>query len=162
MGDDSEKLDILLVQFATLYRGAVKVQMSTRSGQFVTLRELREEVGRDATRFFYVMRKNEQHLDFDMDLAKSQSQDNPVYYIQYAHARICSVLRQMHEKGMTFNQETGIAHLALLAEAAEFKLFTRLAEFPEVMQSAAVDYAPHQVGYYLRDLANDFHGYYNA
>jgi arginyl-tRNA synthetase len=162
LGDDPGRLDILLVQFATLYRGTVKIQMSTRSGQFVTLRELREEVGKDATRFFYIMRKSDQHLDFDLELAKSQSQDNPVYYIQYAHARICSVLRQMGEKGMTFNQEAGTEHLVLLVEAAELKLQTRLADYPEVVRNAAVDHAPHQLGYYLRDLANDFHGYYNA
>ena len=162
LGDDPARLDILLVQFATLYRGTVKIQMSTRSGQFVTLRELREEAGKDATRFFYVMRKSDQHLDFDLELAKSQSQDNPVYYIQYAHARICSVLRQMREKGMTFNQEAGTVHLDLLAEAAELKLLTRLADYPEVVRNAAIDHAPHQLGYYLRDLANDFHGYYNA
>ena len=162
LGNDPAKLDILLVQFATLYRGTVKIQMSTRSGQFVTLRELREEVGKDATRFFYVMRKSDQHLDFDLELAKSQSQDNPVYYIQYAHARICSVLRQMHEKGMTFRQETGSAHLGLLVEAAALKLLTRLADYPEIVRNAAVDHAPHQLGYYLRDLANDFHAYYNT
>ena len=162
MGDDPDKLDVLLVQFATLYRGAVRVPMSTRSGQFVTLRELRAEVGRDATRFFYVMRKSDQHLDFDLELAKSQSQDNPVYYIQYAHARICSVLRLMREKGMSFTRETGIKHLEMLQEAPELKLQTRLAAYPEVIHNAAVDHAPHQVGYYLRDLANDFHGYYNA
>ena len=162
MGGDPAKLDILLVQFATLYRGTVKIQMSTRTGQFVTLRELRDEVGKDAARFFYVMRKSEQHLDFDLELAKSQSQDNPVYYIQYAHARICSVLRQMREKGMTFDQQTGIDHLQLLKEAEELKLLTRLADYPEIIQNAAADYAPHQLGYYLRDLANDFHGYYNA
>jgi len=162
LGDDPARLDILLVQFATLYRGTVKIQMSTRSGQFVTLRELREEVGKDATRFFYVMRKSDQHLDFDLELAKSQSQDNPVYYIQYAHARICSVLRQMRENGMTFNQEAGTEHLDLLADAAELKLLTRLADYPEIVRNAAIDHAPHQLGYYLRDLANDFHGYYNA
>lgn len=162
LGDDPAKLDILLVQFATLYRGTVKIQMSTRSGQFVTLKELREEVGKDATRFFYVMRKSDQHLDFDLELAKSQSQDNPVYYIQYAHARICSVLRQMREKGMTFNQEAGTEHPGLLTEAAELKLLTRLADYPEVVRNAAIDHAPHQLAYYLRDLANDFHGYYNA
>ena len=162
LGDDPGKLDILLVQFATLYRGTEKIQMSTRAGQFVTLRELREEAGKDATRFFYVMRKNDQHLDFDLELAKSQSQDNPVYYIQYAHARICSVLRQMREKGMTYNQAAGTEHLGLLVEAAELKLQARLADYPEVVRNAAIDHAPHQLGYFLRDLANDFHGYYNA
>ncbi len=100
LGKDDSKIDILLVQFAILYRGAERIQMSTRSGSFVTLRELREEVGKDAARFFYVMRKCEQHMDFDLDLAKSQSNDNPVYYIQYAHARVCSVMRQLAEKNL--------------------------------------------------------------
>lgn len=107
MDDDPSKLDVLLVQFAVLYRGGEKVQMSTRSGEFVTLRELRHEVGDDAARFFYVMRKCEQHLDFDLDLAKSQSSDNPVYYIQYAHARICSVMRQLQEKGLHWDEARG-------------------------------------------------------
>lgn len=98
MGKDTNKLTILLVQFAILYRGAERVSMSTRSGEFVTLRELRDEVGNDAARFFYIMRKPEQHLDFDLELAKSTSNENPVYYIQYAHARICSVWRQLNEK----------------------------------------------------------------
>ena len=114
LGLDPKKLDILLVQFASLFRGKEKVQMSTRSGQFVTLRELRDEVGKDASRFFYVLRKSEQHLDFDLELAKSQSQDNPVYYIQYAHARICSVRRQLREKGLQFAPETNTENLAVL------------------------------------------------
>jgi len=117
LGDDAGKLGVLLVQFAILYRGGEKVQMSTRSGEFVTLRELRHEVGNDAARFFYVMRKCEQHMDFDLDLAKSQSSDNPVYYIQYAHARIASVLRQMPDKGMQWDTETGAQHLQLLTES---------------------------------------------
>jgi arginyl-tRNA synthetase len=159
---DPEKLDILLVQFASLYRGEVKVQMSTRSGQFVTLRELREEVGKDASRFFYVMRKSEQHLDFDLELAKSQSQDNPVYYIQYAHARICSIKRQMREKGHSFTMITNPAELAVLKEPHELALLARLAAYPETVLTAATGYEPHQIGYYLRDLANEFHTYYNA
>ena len=162
LGLDKDKLDVLLVQFASLYRGKVKVQMSTRSGQFVTLRELRDEVGKDAARFFYVMRKSEQHLDFDLELAKSQSQDNPVYYIQYAHARICSVLRQMHEKGMQFDPSRVPDNLGLLEEAHEIALLNRLMIYPESVLTAARDYEPHQIGYYLRDLANEFHTYYNA
>ena len=159
---DPVKLDILLVQFASLYRGDVKVQMSTRSGQFVTLRELRDEVGKDAARFFYVMRKSEQHLDFDLELAKSQSQDNPVYYIQYAHARICSVKRQMQEKGYKFTPITETAELAILEDPHELALLSRLATYPETVLTAATGYEPHQIGYYLRDLANEFHTYYNA
>ncbi len=162
MDEDPEKLEILLVQFASLYRGKEKVQMSTRSGQFVTLKELREEIGNDAARFFYVMRKNEQHLDFDLELAKSESNDNPVYYIQYAHARICSVLKQLNEKGFSYTAKKTTGDLALLKEQHELDLLTRLAQYPEIVYSAATNYAPHQISYYLRDLANEFHTYYNA
>jgi len=161
LGDDVDKLDVLLVQFAILYRGGEKAQMSTRSGEFVTLRQLREEVGNDAARFFYVLRKCEQHMDFDLDLAKSQSSDNPVYYIQYAHARVCSVLRQLDEKGLSWQQPND-EELALLDNEHEQALMTRLTRFPEVVESAALSHEPHQVAYYLRDLANDFHTYYNA
>jgi arginyl-tRNA synthetase len=157
-----EKLEVLLVQFATLYRGKEMLQMSTRSGQFITLKELQDEVGKDATRFFYIMRKSEQHLDFDMELAKSQSNDNPVYYIQYAHARICSVFRQMPEKGFTYNQEEALSDLSVLAETHEIKLLSTLARYPEVIENAALAYEPHQLVYYLKDVANDFHAYYNA
>jgi arginyl-tRNA synthetase len=103
LGEDPERLETQLIQFAVLFRNGEKVQMSTRSGQFITLRELREEVGNDAARFFYVMRSHEQHLDFDLDLAKSRSNDNPVYYIQYAHARICSVFRNLEQMDVTHN-----------------------------------------------------------
>jgi len=162
LGEDPEKLDILLVQFASLYRGGQKVQMSTRSGQFVTLRELREEVGNDAARFFYVMRKSDQHLDFDLELAKAQTNDNPVYYIQYAHARICSVLRQMREKGYDFTPAPGSADLEVLTEPREQVLLMRLSDYPGIVHAAATGYEPHQVAYYLRELANEFHTYYNA
>jgi arginyl-tRNA synthetase len=162
LGDDAARLDVLLVQFAILYRGGEKAQMSTRSGEFVTLRELREEVGDDAARFFYVMRKCEQHMDFDLDLAKSQSSDNPVYYIQYAHARVCSVLRQLDEKGMKHDANHGLANLAVLTEPHEQALLTGLARFPEVVEGAALNHEPHQLAHFLRDFANDFHTYYNA
>lgn len=162
LGDDASKLDVLLVQFAILYRGGEKVQMSTRSGEFVTLRQLRKEVGSDAARFFYVMRKCEQHLDFDLDLAKSQSNDNPMYYIQYAHARVCSVFRQLHEKGLHYDQATGLSHLDLLTESHEQALITRLSRYPELIEAAALSHEPHQLAHYLRELANDFHTYYNA
>lgn len=155
-------LDVLLVQFAILYRGGERVQMSTRSGSFVTLRELREEVGKDAARFFYVMRRCEQHLDFDLDLAKSQSTDNPVYYIQYAYARICSVLRQMQAKACDFDKKQGLLHLHRLCETHEQALLVTLARYPEVIEAAAVDHEPHQLAQYLRDLAGEFHTYYNA
>ena len=157
-----EALEILLVQFATLYRGTEKLQMSTRSGQFVTLRELRDEVGKDATRFFYIMRKSEQHLDFDLELAKSRSNENPVYYIQYAHARICSVLRRVEEKGLSHDIAAGNKNLHTLIEPSEEKLITTLSRYPEIIQDAATEYEPHQVAYYLKDLANEFHSYYNS
>jgi arginyl-tRNA synthetase len=162
LGDDADKLDVLLVQFAILYRGGEKAQMSTRSGEFVTLRELREEVGDDAARFFYVMRKCEQHMDFDMDLAKSQSSDNPVYYIQYAHARICSVFRQLDEKALSHDCDNGLVNLVSLTESHEQALLTGLARYPEVVENAALNHEPHQLAHFLRDVANDFHTYYNA
>ncbi len=162
LGDDPKRLDVLLVQFANLYRGGEKVQMSTRSGEFVTLRQLRKEVGRDAARFFYVMRKCEQHLDFDLDLAKAQSSDNPVYYVQYAHARICSVERQLKEKGLHRDQERGNDSLGLLNESHEQALLASLTRYPEVLESAARLHEPHQLAHYLRELAYEFHTYYNA
>jgi arginyl-tRNA synthetase len=162
VGDDPSKLDVLLVQFANLYRGGEKVQMSTRSGEFVTLRELRKEVGSDAARFFYVMRKCEQHLDFDLDLAKSQSNDNPVYYVQYAHARICSVLAQAAEKGIPVEISDGLNNLEQLAEEHEQALLKTLSRYPEVVEAAALNEEPHQLSHYVRELANDFHTYYNA
>ena len=162
LGFEIAKLDMLLVQFAILYRGKERVQMSTRSGQFVTLRELRDEVGADAARFFYVMRKCEQHMDFDLELAKSQSNDNPVYYIQYAHARVCSVLRQLGEKSLSFDVQQGLANLSLLKEKHETDMVSTLSKFPEVIESGARNHEPHQIAHYLRELANDFHTYYNA
>jgi arginyl-tRNA synthetase len=162
LGHDPKQLDVLLVQFANLFRGGEKVQMSTRSGQFVTLRELREEVGKDAARFFYVSRKCEQHMDFDLDLAKSQSNDNPVYYVQYAHARICSVMQQLGDKGLTWDADNGRRHLTRLIEAHEKSLLVTLSRYPEVIEAAAEKFDPHQVAFYLRDLAADFHTYYNA
>ena len=161
LGHAPEKLDILLVQFAVLYRGKEKVSMSTRGGEFVTLRELREEVGNDAARFFYALRKPDQHMDFDLDLAKSKSSENPVYYVQYAHARICSVFKQITEKGMD-TPATSQPDYALLVEDREFALLQSLSRFPEVVESAAKSLEPHQIAYYLRDLATAFHGYYNA
>ena len=162
LGHNSDDLNILLVQFAILYRGEERVQMSTRSGSFVTLRELREEVGNDACRFFYAMRKPEQHMDFDLELAKSNSNDNPVYYIQYAHARICSVLRQLNERGLTTVDSVGLQHIDSLVTKEERLLIDLLSQYPEVIESAASTCEPHQLSYYLRELANGLHSYYNA
>ena len=162
MGKDEDKLDILLVQFANLFRHGERVQMSTRSGSFVTLRELREEVGTDAARFFYVMRKCEQHMDFDLDLAKSQSNDNPVYYIQYAHARICSVIGQLSEKELKHDIENGSQNLNLLTEKHETELISKLDAYPDIVHKSAFNAEPHLLVHYLRELATLLHSYYNA
>lgn len=162
MGYAGDSLEVELVQFVTLYRGGEKMQMSTRSGEFVTLRQLREEVGNDAARFFYVMRSNDQHLDFDLELAKSRSNDNPVYYIQYAHARVASVFRQLEEKELTYDEADGKASLSLLAEGQEKTLLRTLSRYPEIIELAATNRAPQHLVHYLRDLANEFHTYYNA
>lgn len=161
LGHDPDRLTVLLVQFAVLYRGGEKVSMSTRTGEFVTLRELRREVGTDAARFFYVLRRSEQHMDFDLDLAKSQTSDNPVYYVQYAHARICSVFRQAQDKQVEIG-DLATADARLLTEDHETALIKALSQFPEVVETAARNFEPHRVAYYLRSLANDFHTYYNA
>ncbi len=158
---DKDRFQVLLVQFAILYRGGEKLAMSTRSGEFVTLRELRSEVGNDAARFFYVMRKSEQHMDFDIDLARSRSNENPVYYVQYAHARICSVVSQMSEKKMKLANPAD-AKLELLTEEHEKDIMTELTRYHEVIENAATNHEPHQIAYYLRELANSFHSYYNS
>ena len=161
LGYDRHAVEILIVQFAILYRGGERVQMSTRSGEFVTLRELRNEVGADAARFFYVMRRCEQHLDFDLELAKSRSNDNPVYYVQYAHARISSVLRRCAERGM----DTGVgpqAALDTLVEDEAIALMRTLAKYSEVLVDSARALEPHQVATYLREVATQLHGFYNA
>lgn len=162
MGEDPDRLEIILVQFAVLFRDGKKVAMSTRSGQFITLRELREEVGTDAARFFYIMRSHEQHLDFDLDLAKSCSNENPVYYIQYAHARICSVFRNLEQMNETHNQAIGEAALKLLTEPNEIKLLRVLSRYPEIIEAAARLRSPHLVAHYLQSLATEFHAYYNS
>lgn len=158
LGHDPDKLEVLLVQFANLYRNGEKVSMSTRSGSFVTLRELCEEVGIDAARFFYVLRKSEQHMDFDLDLAKSKTNENPVFYIQYAHARICSVIKQSSNK----YSDSSSFNLSLLDNESEVSLMKLLNRYKGVLQSSAVNYEPHVLAYYLRELAGSFHSYYNS
>jgi len=162
LGEDPERLEILLVQFAVLFRFGEKVAMSTRSGQFITLRELRDEVGTDAARFFYVMRSHDQHLDFDLDLAKSNSNENPVYYIQYAHARICSVFRNLVQMDRRHNEAIGEVALDLLTEDHEFQLMRTISKFPETIEAAARLRAPHLMAHYLHSVATDLHSYYNA
>ncbi|MCG7757474.1 MAG: arginine--tRNA ligase, partial [Nitrosomonas sp.] len=158
LGLDPAKLEIALVQFAVLYRDGKKAPMSTRSGEFVTLRELREEVGKDAARFFYVMRKSDQHLDFDLDLAKSQSNENPVYYVQYAHARVCSVLAQWDGDAADLIE----ADMTALSSPAELALLQKLIDFPDTVEMAAKEFSPHLIAFYLKELASEFHSYYNS
>lgn len=161
LGYDSKKLTVLLVQFVSLWRSGVMVQMSSRSGQFVTLRDLRKEVGNDAARFYYVMRKSEQHIDFDLDLAVSQSKDNAVYYIQYAHARICRMLEKAAATDVNFDAVNARQFAAKLDLDAETEILAKLAAYPEIVIRAANSYEPHQVGNYLKELAALFHGWYN-
>jgi arginyl-tRNA synthetase len=160
LGYDADRLEIMFVQFANLYENGQKISMSTRSGEFVTLKQLRQDVGQDAARFFYVMRKADQHMDFDLDLARDQSSDNPVYYLQYAHARICSVKRQCEEKGLKLSLES--ANLNRLDNSHEQQLIKQISLYPERVLSAAKRREPHIVVNYLRDLANQFHSWYNA
>ena len=161
LGYDSSKLTVLLVQFVSLWRGGEMVQMSSRSGQFVTLRDLRKEVGNDAARFYYVMRKSEQHIDFDLDLAVSQSKDNAVYYIQYAHARICRMLEKAKDTGIAFDAAQARQFADQLSLEAEAEILAKLAAYPEIVSRAANAYEPHQIGNYLKELAALFHGWYN-
>jgi arginyl-tRNA synthetase len=162
LGGSPESFEVRLVQFVSLFRAGEKAQMSTRSGEFVTLRDLRREVGNDAARLFYVMRSNDQHLDFDLDLAKARSNDNPVYYIQYAHARVASVMRQLAERGLEHDQAQGLASLNQLTESQELALIKRISAYPELIRQCAAQRAPHTLVHYLRDLANDFHSFYSA
>lgn len=151
-----------IIQFVSLFRGKEKVAMSTRGGEFITLRELRDEVGNDATRFFYIFRKVEQPLDFDLELAKSQSNDNPIYYIQYAYARICSVWRQLAASGQAFDENNGLEALALLDSPTEIALCKKLQAYTETLEKSAINYEPHLLAHYLYDLANAYHSYYTS
>ena len=161
MGLNPEQLKVLLVQFAVLYRSGEKISMSTRSGMYVTLRELRDEIGSDATRFFYTQRKSEQHMDFDLDLAKSNSNENPMYYVQYAHARICRLFATAVERKIKITPAAETDH-TLLTSDAESALLKLLERFPELVENAANQYEPHQITYYLRDVATAFHSWYNS
>jgi arginyl-tRNA synthetase len=155
---DPQRLEVALVQFAVLYREGKKASMSTRAGDFVTLRDLRAEVGNDAARFFYVLRKSDQHLDFDLDLAKSQSNDNPVYYVQYAHARCSSLIERWGGDAQSLVN----ADCSRLVEPQELAVLQKLLEYPEAIETAARDLAPHVIAFYLRELAALFHSYYNT
>lgn len=162
LGIDAERLDVVLVQFVALWRGSEKVQMSSRSGKFVTLRELRHEVGNDAARFYYVARKPEVHVDFDLELAKSQSKDNLVYYIQYAHARVCRVLEKLETTGLIVNDDVGAQHQYLLTANSEEELIKLLGAYPATLLRAATGYEPHILTNYLKELAALFHGWYDG
>ncbi|WP_026913069.1 arginine--tRNA ligase [Perlucidibaca piscinae] len=153
-----DRFHVALIQFVTLSSG----RMGKRSGNFVTLQQLIEEAGNDATRFFYLTRSPEQHLEFDIDLARSQSADNPVYYLQYAHARVASVFRELETRGWAHDQSAGLAALPMLDDSGLDDLLKRLAAWPDAVAAAARQRAPHQLTYALRDLAQAFHGYYNT
>ena len=162
LGIDPDHVEIQLVQFANLYRAGKKLPMSTRSGEFVTLRELREEVGRDAARFFYSMRRSDQHMDFDLDLAKKRGEENPVYYVQYAHARVHRILERAQRRPAGVAEAYTDDHAALLSDPAETAVMTTLSKFPEVVKRASNEREPHQIAFYLRELATAFHGFYNT
>jgi arginyl-tRNA synthetase len=162
MGEPGECLEACLIQFVSLFRAGEKIPMGKREGQFVTLRQLREEVGNDACRLFYLMRSHDQPLDFDLELAKSRSNENPVYYLQYAHARVASVRKQIEARSLAYDQALALQSLARLESPYEQAALAALARYPEVLTQAAAARAPHALVYYLRELANAFHSWYNA
>src|ERR1700761_5753577 len=162
MGEPGDSLEVNLIQFVSLFRGGEKIPMGKREAQFVTLRELRGEVGNDACRFFYLMRSHDQPLDFDLELAKSRTNENPVYYIQYAHARVSSVMKQLEARGLAFDRSEGLANTAVLTGEHEQAVLSSLSRYPEALELAAVNRGPHGLVHYLRELANTFHTYYNA
>jgi arginyl-tRNA synthetase len=160
LGLDASRLEVALVQVVSLTRAGVPVRMGKRSGSFVTLREVVEEVGTDATRFFLLMRKSDAQLDFDLDLAKQRTADNPVFYVQYAHARVASIFRQASALGLE-RAHVADADTSHLAEPYELGLIRMVAQFPETVEQAALEREPHRVVFYLMQLAGDFHRYYN-
>jgi arginyl-tRNA synthetase len=161
LGYDPARLEVLILQMVSLYQGGELVKMSKRTGQGVTLTELIEEVGRDAARYFFIMRSLDSQLDFDLDLAKSHSNDNPVYYVQYAHARIASIFRQMAEAGIIFYSGAK-AELCRLSTPFELDLIRKLGDYPEEISAAARDRAPHRIARFAHELAGLFHSFYNG
>ena len=161
LGEDVKKLDVVFIQFANLLREGEKISMSTRGGEFVTLKELMEEVTPEAARFFFINRKGEQHLDFDLDLAKKQNQENPLYYIQYAHARICSLFQKLNVEKKSYKEKIAIENLNNLNDGLEIEMMKILSQYSEVIAKSAKNYEPHLICYYLRELASSFHSYYN-
>ncbi len=162
MGEPGDSLEVSLIQFVSLFRGGEKIPMGKREAQFVTLRELRAEVGNDACRFFYLMRSHDQPLDFDLELAKSRTNENPVYYIQYAHARVASVMKQLRREGLGFDLRRGTGQCDAADRRTEQALLQTAVALPESIGIAAAQRAPQTLVYYLRELANAFHTYYNA
>jgi arginyl-tRNA synthetase len=160
LGFDRNALEVEIIQMVQLYKNGEKMKMSKRTGKAVTMRDLVEEVGLDATRYFFAMRSPDTHLDFDLDLAVSKSNENPVYYVQYAHARICSILRQSEKMGITFTADD--LNLSLISEEKEFDLLKKLGEFPLAIIEAADKRAPHRITNYVHELASAFHSFYNA
>jgi arginyl-tRNA synthetase len=166
-GHPGDCLEVCLIQLVSLYRAGVKLSMGKREGNFVTLRQLREEVGNDACRIFYLMRSNDQPLDFDLELAKSRSSENPVFYVQYAHARVCSVLKELAARGMAYDPAQAARQVLergdeLLAGDHAQAMLAGLSKYPETIQQAAANRAPHALVHYLRELANALHTFYNA
>jgi arginyl-tRNA synthetase len=159
LGYEKEQLDVMIIQLVSLFQNGEKVRMSKRTGKAVTLRELMEEVGIDATRYFFAMRSNDTHLDFDMDLAVSKSNENPVFYVQYAHARVCSMLRQGEEMGLSYD---GDLDLSQIDSEKEFELLKKIGEFPAVINEAAEKLLTHRVTNYVFELASALHSFYNA
>ncbi len=162
LGAPGDCFEVTLMQLVSLFRGGEKLSMGKREGNFVTLRDLRNEVGNDACRFFYLMRSHDQALDFDLELAKSRSNENPVYYVQYAHARVCSVMKELAARSLGYDAAQGAASLARLDNAHEQTVISALSRYPETVERAALDRTPHSLVHYLRDLANTLHTYYNA
>jgi len=162
LGAPGDCFEVTLLQLVSLFRGGEKLAMGKREGNFVTLRDLRNEVGNDACRFFYLMRSHDQSLDFDLELAKSRSNENPVYYVQYAHARVCSVLKELTARSLAYDAVSGAESLAQLTGPHEQAVITALSKYPETVENAALNRAPHAMVHYLRDLANTLHTYYNA
>ena len=162
MNEPQESLEISLVQFVSLFKENKKVQMSTRSGEFITLSQLYREVGKDAARFFYVSRSHDQHLDFDLDLAKSKNNENPVYYIQYAHARIHRVLQELKNNGLVFDEQSGISNLKKLSAEHETEIITKLSDYPNIIAQSAKKKSVHLLANYLVELAQLVHSYYSA
>ncbi len=160
LGIDDSSFSVVLVQLVSLLRDGQPVAMSTRAGQFITLREVVDEVGKDASRFFFLMRRPDSHLDFDLELAKSQSNENPVYYVQYAHARICSILRKSSESGIQVPQIDHV-DLSSLTSNEEIDMIKKMDSFPDVVETAARYLEPHRISYFVSDLAAMFHSYYN-